>query len=99
MMRHVAGAAGPIELAIVGVHVAARVSILVRRLRIVHVARERVMRQQRKALGEALLRPDEAGVIARTADRRVDERHVAELRERPPRLRVARAHSSRQAPG
>src|SRR5262249_22615615 len=92
-MWHVVAASRPIRLAIVGILVAAgtRSVIVGRRGRadVVHVSRPGVMPQDRERIGKPLLRAEEYGAIAGTANRWIDHGDVAELRERPGELCIA----------
>ena len=87
-MWDVAPAESLVEIAMVGIHVAA----VLRRIRcdgfnVIEEFRKCVMGQEGKAAAEALFGADETAVIGRISDRRIDPRHIAELRKRPARLR------------
>src|SRR5689334_11436503 len=92
-MWYIVAASRPVCLTVVGILVAARTrSVIVGRCGradVVHVARPRVMPQDRKRIGKPLLRAEEYRAIAGTANRRIDQRDVAELRERPDELCIA----------
>src|SRR5204863_6576798 len=89
-VRHVAATQRLVEPPVVGVHVAGgRAVELVGGLHVVDEFRECVMRQEREASAETLLAANKPAMISRVSNRRIDERHVAELRERTPRLRIA----------
>src|SRR5262245_35799075 len=90
MLRNVAAAAALIEIAMVRVHIALRSAEFVGGFDVVDERRPRIVRKEGESLAEALLRADEAAVISRVPDRRIDPGHVAELRKRTQGLRVAR---------
>src|SRR5215813_13850050 len=92
MMRYIAAAQALVEVAMIRIHVTACGAVLVGRFYIIKKLRERVVSEERKASTETLFRPDKGSVIAGVADRWVDPRDVAELRKRPPRLRISRSH-------